>query len=116
MLEFWLAFVFLFFLKVHLEVGLTYFGKVVFLGRGARINLDSGNGQESNLQVNFMVVYSVFCLQGKINVFDKLGEGIEFSKFSQKWGSYFSHKKRGLGKIGVAVALKMGEGYHLFSH
>ena len=89
---------------------------MIFLGRGARINLDSGNGQESNLQVNVMVVYSVFCLQGKINVFDKLGEGIEFSKFSQKWVSYFSHKKRGLGKIGVAVALKMGEGYHLLSH
>ena len=57
---------------------------MIFLGRGARINLDSGNGQESNLQVNVMVVYSVFCLQGKINVFDKVGEGIEFSKFSQK--------------------------------
>ena len=40
------------------------------------------------------------------------GQGVDFLKFTKKWGSKFFHKMGGIDKIGGC--LKKG-GYHLFS-
>ena len=46
------------------------------------------------------------------------GEGVEFSKFSQKGGTDFSHKNGGISKIEMrgGGVKKGGVPYHLFSY
>ena len=39
------------------------------------------------------------------------GEGVEFSKFSQKGGTDFSHKNGGISKIEMRGGVKKGGGY-----